>query len=296
MALSRKLDGPEHTDTLDVMTELAIAYGEADRLEDAIKLQEEVLTVNRNINGTDHPDTLGAMTNLAIFYDYAGRLEEATTLQAEALALKRDLLPAAHPSFAIALGHMAGLYQRTGQVDEALVLNEELFQLSPDDPDAINTIAWQIASSPDLDGKFPCAKQAIQWAHRANELRPEDGSLLNTLGVSLFRAEQWQESSEALQKSIELGEDGPYNWLFVAMANWQLEQKDKAKEWYDKSLAWKAGHAVDLQEDTELQGFFGEAAALIHAMDNRASVSDTGPKSNSEAPAEKTAGKDGPDE
>jgi tetratricopeptide (TPR) repeat protein len=148
------------------------------------------------------------------------------------------LLPAAHPNFAIALGHMAGLYQRTYQVDEALVLNEELFQLSPDDPDAINTIAWQIASSPDLDGKFPYAKQAVTWARRATELEPDKSAYQNALRVALYRAGRWQDACEALLKSIELGNDGPYNWLFLAMANWQLDQKDKAQQWYDKSLAW----------------------------------------------------------
>ena len=64
-------------------------------------------------------------------------------------------------------------------------------------------------------------------------------------------------------KSIELGNDGPYNWLFLAMANWQLEEKDKAQEWYQKSQAWKADHTEELAEDGELEGFFMEAEQLF---------------------------------
>ena len=47
------------------------------------------------------------------------------------------------------------------------------------------------------------------------------------------------------------------------MAYWQLDQKDQAKQWYDKSLAWQTANADALKADAELQGFFAEAAKLM---------------------------------
>jgi Flp pilus assembly protein TadD len=144
-----------------------------------------------------------------------------------------------------------------------LKLQQEMLTLRPDDIGALNGAAWGLATTADKDGRYPQAKQAVQWARRANELAPNDASLLNTLGVALYRDEQWQDAIDALQKSIELGSDSPHNWLFLAMAHWQLDQKDQAKPWYDKSLAWQTTNAAAAKADAELQGFFTEAAKLL---------------------------------
>ncbi len=47
------------------------------------------------------------------------------------------------------------------------------------------------------------------------------------------------------------------------MAPWQLDQKDQAKPWYDKSLAWQT--ANEAEADPELQGFYAEAEKLMAA-------------------------------
>ena len=157
------------------------------------------------------------------------------------------------------------LFDAIERQDDPLALTSGLLSLRPDDPGAHNEAAWRLATSPDKDALYPHAAQAVEWARRANELAPNDGGLLNTLGVALYRAEQWQEAIDTLQKSIELGADVPHNWLFIAMAHWQLDQKDKAKQWYDKSLAWQTANADAAKADAELQGFFTEAANLMPA-------------------------------
>ena len=83
--------------------------------------------------------------------------------------------------------------------------------------------------------------------------------MLNTLGVTFYRAEQWQDAIDALQKSIEHDLDVPGNWLFLAMSHWHLDQKDKAKEWYDKALAYQISNEAAVQKDAELQAFLVEA-------------------------------------
>jgi tetratricopeptide (TPR) repeat protein len=81
---------------------------------------------------------------------------------------------------------------------------------------------------------------AISSYRRAVDLDPKNADCQNSLGIALYRSGQWQESHDALLESIELGEDGPYNWLYLAMSNWQLNQKEKAMDWYNKSIAWRA--------------------------------------------------------
>jgi hypothetical protein len=51
-----------------------------------------------------------------------------------------------------------------------------------------------------------------------------------------------------------------FNGYFLAMAHWQLGEKDKAREWFAKSVAWMDKR---LNDDTELKRFRAEAAELI---------------------------------
>ena len=68
---------PDHPDTLASRNNLAGAYREAGRLEQAIALFEQVLTDRTRVLGEDHPDTLTSRNNLASAYHAAGRLTEA---------------------------------------------------------------------------------------------------------------------------------------------------------------------------------------------------------------------------
>ncbi len=163
--------------------------------------------------------------------------------------------------------------------EEAIKLIAELLELRPNAPDAYSHAAWLLATIPDADGHFPHAKQAVTWARQANELEPDNANWLNTLGVALYRNEQWQEASDTLQESIKLGSDGPCNWLFLAMAHVRLNQKPEAAKWYDKSLAWKQANAAALKQDSELRNFFAEAAKMMKAAAVDPSPSDPGQSS-----------------
>lgn len=260
LTLTRKLLGPKHPDTLSAMGNLAVSYAAADRRDEALKMKEEVLTIRRKVLGAEHPHTLMAMGNLANAYGGIGRNDEALKMRQEVLTLLRKVLGAEHSHTLMAMNHLAISYDTAGRQDEAMKLREELLALNPDDPNALNGMAWRLATTPDEDGAYPRAAQAVTWARRANELAPNNGGLLNTLGVALYRDEQWQAASDAFQKSIKHGADGPHNWLFIAMSHWQLDQKEKAREWYDKSVAWMDNKKPD---DKELIRFRAEAEELL---------------------------------
>jgi tetratricopeptide (TPR) repeat protein len=178
--------------------------------------------------------------------------------------------------------------------DGALASYRRALELDPENAYSHNSAAWRFANRTDADGKFLQAEQAVEWARKATELEPDQPAYQNTFGLALYRAGQWREASEALLKSISLGEDGPYNWLFLAMAYWQLDQKDKAQEWYDKSLAWKAGHAEELTQDSELRGFFDEATSLLAKSANPGSTFDA-TRATPDQPREALEAMDGKD-
>jgi tetratricopeptide (TPR) repeat protein len=101
----------------------------------------------------------------------------------------------------------------------------------------------------------------VELAKKATELTPQQGAYWNTLGAAYYRAGQWNESIAALEKSIELRRGGDSNdWFFLAMANWQLGEHAKAREWYDKAVQW-----MDKNQPTnkELRGFRAEADELM---------------------------------
>ncbi len=150
-------------------------------------------------------------------------------------------------------------------IPRGILSYQKAMKLSPDDADLYNDAAWSLVTASGRDPRPDASSLAVEWARTAVELSPDDAAVLNTLGVALYRAKQWQEACNTLERSVELGSGGSYDWLFLAMANWQLDQKDKALAWYEKSMVWKSANQADLAGDAELQDFYAEAAKLMTA-------------------------------
>ena len=94
-------------------------------------------------------------------------------------------------------------------------------------------------------------------AKKAVRLSPGLRHFYNTLGVAHYSAGQWKEALVALAESMRrrAGGDG-YDWFFIAMAKWQLGQKDEARKWYEKATRMEI-------KDPELKRFRDEAAQLL---------------------------------
>ena len=89
--------------------------------------------------------------------------------------------------------------------------------------------------------------RAVALARKAVELEPKNWAYRNTLGAAQYRAGDWKAAIAALEKSMELRKGGDSNdWFFLAMAHWQLGEKDKAREWYDRAVQW-----MDKNQPTE---------------------------------------------
>ncbi|HEX5269196.1 MAG TPA: protein kinase [Gemmataceae bacterium] len=175
--------------------------------------------------------------------------------------------------------HRLGAAEDAEPVDRtALALSERLVKEFPDTPsyrevlgESQNNLAWLLATGTSPQHRDPA--QAVLLAKKAVVFRPEDGNVWNTLGVAHYYAGDPRAAAEALEKAVqksrrsnghlaEKGEGSAYDFFFLAMAHWQLGEKDKAKDWYDRAVAWMDRNKP---RDEELHRFRAEAAALLGA-------------------------------
>ncbi len=132
------------------------------------------------------------------------------------------------------------------------------------DPEALNGIAWFLATC--RDSRFRNPRRAVELAQKAVACEPKAGAVWNTLGVAHYEAGAWDEAIAALSQSMELTSGGSAaDWFFLAMAHWQMGDKDQAKKWYT--------HAIRRMEknkpqDDEVRRFRDEAAALLGVTDH----------------------------
>ena len=74
-------------------------------------------------------------------------------------------------------------------------------------------------------------------------------------------AGNWKEAVATLEKSMDLRKGGDSSdWFFLAMAHWQLGEKDKARKWFDQAAEWMDKNQP---KNGELRRFRAEAAELM---------------------------------
>jgi len=148
--------------------------------------------------------------------------------------------------------------------NRAAALLNEAAEAAGDDPEALNRLAWFLATSRDSRLRDPA--RALELARKAVAKAPQAGGMWNTLGAAHYNAGAWDEAIKALWRSVELTSGGSRaDWLFLAMAHWQKGDKDKARSWYDKAVQ---GMEKDESNDDELRRFGAEAAALLGLPDH----------------------------
>ncbi len=84
-------------DDLDSRGNLAAAYRDAGRVDEAIPLVEQTLAARERLLGADHPSTLSSRHALAAAYRDAGRVDEAIQLFKQTLVGRERVLGADHP-------------------------------------------------------------------------------------------------------------------------------------------------------------------------------------------------------
>jgi superkiller protein 3 len=188
-----------------------------------------------------------------------GALDEAIAAYREVLRLKPDL-GVVHDNLGFALRDQGKLDEAIACFHKAIACYHKAIEVDPKNAFVHNNLAWLLATAPDANLRDP--PRAVEAARTAVQLSEENGGYHNTLGVALYRNGEYQEAIAALEKSLALSKDQLVadNGLFIAMARWQLGEKESARQWFDKSVQWMEAHQ---QTDEELKRVHAEAAALL---------------------------------
>ena len=122
--------------------------------------------------------------------------------------------------------------------------------------------------------------RAVELCQKSVDLWPEEAGTWDTLGAAYYRAQKWDKSLAALEKSRELlaGVSSPdhigfvYIWLHLAATNWELGDRDVSQGWYDKAVALMKKKN---SKDKDLIRLHAEVADLI-GIDKERRASDAG--------------------
>ncbi len=195
-----------------------------------------------------------------------GKLEEAIAEFREAIRLK--------PDYAIPHNGLGIVLRAQGKLEEAIAEYRGAIRLKPDFGMAHNNWAWALVCNP----KHPQRDydEGIVHARKAVEIGAKDANTYNTLALAEYRAGHWTESLAASGRSMELRKgEGAYNWFFQAMVHWQKGDKDEARKWFDKAVAWTKEKDP---KNKELLQFWREASELMGQPGPKALDADKKPK------------------
>jgi tetratricopeptide (TPR) repeat protein len=79
--------------------------------------------------------------------------------------------------------------------------------------------------------------------------------------VAQYRLGDWKAALVALEKATSLRkQNNSTDWFVLAMAHWQLGDKEQARKWYDQAVRWMDKNKP---QDEELRRFRAEAAELL---------------------------------
>jgi serine/threonine protein kinase/Flp pilus assembly protein TadD len=181
-----------------------------------------------------------------------GAFDDAITAYREAIRLSPD-------SFVLHFNLQLSLAKK-GDREEALVeARKAIRNLRSDSAADHNRLAWLFATQ--LDPKFGDPAITVQLANRAVELDSKQRNHWGTLGVAHYRAGDWKSTITAMEEAINLSNGGVVSdFFFLAMAHWQLGDKDQGRQWYDQAVQWMDQHKP---ENEELDRFRAEAAELL---------------------------------
>ena len=215
--------GPDHASTLASRNNLAYAYQDAGRLNEAITLFEQNLEDLTRILGPDHPGTLASRHNLAGAYREAGRLNDAITLHKQNLEDLTRILGPDHPDTLASRNNLAGAYRDAGRLNDAITLHKQNLEdrtriLGPDHPDTLasrNNLASAYQDAGRLNDAITLYEQTLE--DRSHILGPDHPDTLtsrNNLASAYQDAGRLNDAITLYEQTLEdrshiLGPDHP---------------------------------------------------------------------------------------
>ena len=215
--------GETHPDTLTAGNNLATAYRDAGRVEEAIPLFERNLADRERAQGETHSDTLAARGNLALAYWDAGRVEEAIPLFERTLADREQVLGETHRDTLASRNNLALGYRDAGRVEEAIPLYERtladceqaLGETHPDTLTCRNNLAYAYREAGRLEEAIPLYERTLADREQVlGETHPDTLASRNNLAYAYQEAGRLEEAIPLYERTLAdreqvLGETHP---------------------------------------------------------------------------------------
>ncbi len=148
-AISERVQGPEHIDTVRDGSVLAGSYLVQGKYELAEPLLAHALTIHEQQFGPLHPLTAVSLDDLAGLYQNQGKYRQAELLYQRALAIREEQLGPTDVATALTLDHLAHLYWEQGNYELAeslltralAICEQQLGSLNPHNTIMLNNLA-----------------------------------------------------------------------------------------------------------------------------------------------------------
>ncbi len=212
-------------DDAEAHTDLGVALARTGRIEEAIHHFEQALQIK--------PDDAEAHTDLGVVLAGMGRIEEATNQFGQALQIKPDDAEAHYnlgnvflqegkfsdaiadfeqalrlkPNLAAVHYNLGTALAQVGRVSEAIEHFQQALRLKPDYHEALNGLAWLLATRDSAEGGDPI--RAVALAQQACQLTDHRvASYLDTLAAAYAAAGRFSDATATAEKAIELARAG----------------------------------------------------------------------------------------
>jgi tetratricopeptide (TPR) repeat protein len=230
----RRLQGPEHPDTLTSMNNLATVLAALGDAAGGAELHRQALDASRRLLGPEDPRTLKSMSNLAETLRALGDAAGAADLHRQVLDARRRVLGPEHPDTLMSTNNLAATLVALGDAASAAELHRQALDasrrvLGPEHPDtllSINNLADTLRELGDAASAAELHRQALDARRRL--LGPEHPDTLlsmNNLAVTLADLGDLTGAGDLLQQALDayrrlLGAEHPTTHMVEGNLAW----------------------------------------------------------------------------
>jgi len=122
------------------------------------------------------------------------------------------------------------LLERNGMYQQAISTMEKVLELQPQHAEALNFIGYTWA-----DKKINL-NQALEYIKKADEIKPDNGYIIDSLGWVYYRLGEYKKAAKFLNRSLELEPSDPHIYSHLGDVYHALRKYSKALEAYRKAF------------------------------------------------------------
>lgn len=205
----------------------------AEMLEANGKLAEaEALLINQS---KSKPIENQALVSLGDFYRRTGQFNKAVKVYDDVLA-RTDAKDPNYWAVVYARGMSLERSDNWERAEKDLIA---ALDLQPENPMILNFIGYSWLE------KGVNIEKALKYTSKAATLRPDDGYIMDSYGLALYRTRQFEQAAKVLERASQLVTDDPEILNHLGDAYWQVGRKMEAQ------FKWK--RAIEMSTDAKLK-------------------------------------------